>query len=127
MSEADWLHFAREDLCVAELAFSAQIYSQVCFHAQQCVEKALKASLRHHGIVPPRSHQLSLLVGLLPDDPLADLHSAIVLLDRFYILTRYPDASPGPLSEELPNEPDAQEALSVAQEVMRWTERWIAP
>jgi HEPN domain-containing protein len=59
MSEADWLHFAREDLCVAELAFSAQIYSQVCFHAQQCVEKALKASLRHHGIVPPRSHQLS--------------------------------------------------------------------
>jgi len=125
MSEADWLHFAREDLRVAELALSAQIYSQACFHAQQCVEKALKARLRHHGIVPPRSHQLSLLASLLPDDPLADLHSAVVLLDRFYILTRYPDALPGALSDELPNERDAQEALSVAREVLQQTEWWI--
>jgi HEPN domain-containing protein len=127
MNEADWLYFAREDLRVAELAFSAQIYSQACFHAQQCVEKAIKARLRHHGAAPPRTHQLSLLVSLLPDDALAELRSAIVLLDRFYILTRYPDALPGDLQEELPNEVDAQEALSVAREVLRRTEQWIAP
>jgi HEPN domain-containing protein len=47
MSEAsDWIGFAREDLRVAEWAFSAEIYNQTCFHAQQCVEKVLKAWLR---------------------------------------------------------------------------------
>jgi HEPN domain-containing protein len=126
MSEAEWLYFAREDLRVAELAFSAQIYSQACFHAQQCVEKALKAWLRHRGISPPRTHQLGLLISLLPDDPLVDLRSSVVLLDRFYILTRYPDAAPGALSDELPNEQDAHEALSVAQEVLQRTEQWAA-
>jgi HEPN domain-containing protein len=36
-----WLVFAREDLHVAELVFDKGIYNQACFHAQQCVEKAL--------------------------------------------------------------------------------------
>ena len=37
-----WLAFAREDLRMAELALSESIFNQVCFHAQQCVEKAIK-------------------------------------------------------------------------------------
>ena len=32
-----WLVFAREDLCMAELALAEGIFNQVCFHAQQCV------------------------------------------------------------------------------------------
>ena len=31
----DWLSFAAEDLQVAELALTADLYNQVCFHAQQ--------------------------------------------------------------------------------------------
>ncbi len=41
----------------------------------------------------------------------------VQLLDRFYILTRYPDALPGSLPEGLPDASDAQEALSVARQV----------
>ncbi len=37
-----WLYFAYEDLRVAELVWGQAIYNQVCFHAQQCIEKALK-------------------------------------------------------------------------------------
>jgi HEPN domain-containing protein len=78
MSEAgDWIRFAREDLRVAEWAFSAEMYNQACFHAQQCVEKVLKAWLRCQGTLPPRTHQLSLLLALLPDKVLADLRLEI--------------------------------------------------
>jgi HEPN domain-containing protein len=40
-----WATFAREDLRVAELTYEAEIWNQACFHAQQCVEKILKAAL----------------------------------------------------------------------------------
>jgi len=123
----DWIYFAREDLQVAEWAFSAQIYNQACFHAQQCVEKALKAKLCHQGSSPPRTHQLGLLAGLLlQEDVLADLRSEITLLDRFYIPTRYPDALPGALPDGLPNAADAEEALTVARKVLRRIERLVA-
>ena len=126
MSEAvDWIRFAREDLRVAEWAFSAQIYNQACFHAQQCVEKALKAWLCYQGTLPPRIHQLSLLLALLPDDVLPDLRSDITLLDRFYIPTRYPDALPSALPEGLPDAADAEEALNAARAVLQQAEQQI--
>jgi HEPN domain-containing protein len=50
MREADrWLAFAREDLRIAELAMNEGLYNQVCFHAEQCVEKVLKAWLAKKG------------------------------------------------------------------------------
>ena len=122
----DWIRFAREDLRVAEWAFSTQIYNQTCFHAQQCVEKALKAWLSHQGTLPPRTHQLSLLMALLTEDVLPDLRPAITLLDRFYIPTRYPDALPGALPEGLPGAADAQEALDVARQVLQQTQQQMA-
>ena len=44
MNEAieHWLIFAHQDLRMAELALDEGIYNQVCFHSQQCVEKAIK-------------------------------------------------------------------------------------
>ncbi|HET7088492.1 MAG TPA: HEPN domain-containing protein [Anaerolineae bacterium] len=120
MSEAaDWLRFATEDLQVAEWALSSRIYNQVCFHAQQCVEKALKAWLIHHHLVSPRAHQMSALLGVAPR-PLpfsAEVEEGVVGLDRFYIPTRYPDALPGMLPEGLPSAADADEALTLARQV----------
>ena len=46
-----------------------------------------------------------------------------LILDRFYIPTRYPDAIPGSLSEGLPNKEDASEALQVAEEVLNFIKR----
>lgn len=121
MSESrDWLHFAAEDLRVAELVLQAGIYNQVCFHAQQCVEKSLKAWLAHHGHLPPRVHQLSLLLKLCPQPlPFPDkVEANILALDRFYIPTRYPDALPGSLPYGLPDKSDAEESLAIARQVL---------
>ena len=115
----DWLSFAAEDLQVAELALAADLYNQVCFHAQQSTEKALKAWLVHQGQPAPRVHQMGLLLGLCPR-PLpfpAALEIEILTFDRFYIPTRYPDALPGALPHGLPTEVDAREALATARQV----------
>lgn len=37
----------------------------VCFHAEQCVEKLMKALLIHLSVSPPRSHDLVALDRLL--------------------------------------------------------------
>ena len=118
-----WLSFAEEDLRVAELAMQASIYNQACFHAQQCVEKCLKALFVVRDEVAPKTHAISKLLALLKEHPFTDLESSLILLDRFYIPTRYPDALPGTLPEGLPAEKDAREALRLAQEVYKLTRR----
>jgi len=45
----DWLGRAKSDLNLARLAMNREeiLPEQVCFHAQQAAENALKAGLRH--------------------------------------------------------------------------------
>jgi HEPN domain-containing protein len=113
-----WLIFAREDLRVAEVVLDEGIYNQVCFHAQQCVEKALKGALARQGCMPPRTHSITDLLGLFPPEWLADLRADLVGLDDFYIPTRYPDALPGVLPDDLPGRAEAEEALGLARAVL---------
>ena len=117
-SAEHWLSFARQDLRMAELALDEGIYNQVCFHSQQCVEKAIKGWLEQQGQTPPRTHRLADLLALLPARLLGELNDALGLLDRFYIPTRYPDALPGTLPEGLPAERDAREALDMARQAL---------
>ncbi len=112
-----WLRFAEEDLQMAQLAASQEIYNQVCFHAQQSVEKALKALLIEQGHSPPRTHRLGDILALLDIEPFTS-NLEIQLLDRFYIPTRYPDALPGALPEGLPGKKDADEAYATAHETL---------
>lgn len=126
MSDAiDWIKFAREDLRVAKWTLAEKIYNQTCFHAQQCVEKSLKALLISLKIAPPKSHQMSLLLGLVPITLFANLRVEILTLDRFYIPTRYPDAIPGSLPQGLPNEADAKEAFQIANQVLKEVEKHL--
>ena len=113
-----WLQFAREDLHMAELALQADIFNQVCFHGQQCAEKAIKGLLLHQERVVPRTHRLGDLLPLLSPNPFIEMLLDIHLLDRFYIPTRYPDVLPGNLPEGLPTRQDAEEALAVARQIM---------
>lgn len=113
-----WLQFAAEDLQMGELAMREAIYNQVCFHSQQCAEKAIKALLRLQGKPAPRTHLLGDLLRLLDPNPFS-AELAIELLDRFYLPTRYPDALPGSFPEGLPNNEDASEAIDAAGHVLR--------
>lgn len=45
-----WVHFAEEDYLSAKVLFEEEIYNQVCFHAQQSVEKMLKAFFSVHSL-----------------------------------------------------------------------------
>ena len=118
MKESErWLLFAHQDLRMAEMAMGEGLYNQVCFHAQQCAEKAIKGLLAHQRKIPPRTHRLADLLGLLEPDPFAEDRIEIQLLDRFYLPTRYPDALPVSLPEGLPDAGDAQEALTIAGKV----------
>jgi len=64
----EWVLKAEADFATAgrELQATANPnYDAVCFHAQQCVEKLMKALLIHLGVTPPKTHDLGALEALL--------------------------------------------------------------
>lgn len=67
-------------------------YDAVCFHAQQCAEKYLKAFLQHHGSLVPKTHSLVQLIGLCAqlDASLDPWRGSLDRLDRYAIDFRYP-------------------------------------
>jgi HEPN domain-containing protein len=89
-AEADYSTAIRESK-VAE----APNFDAVCFHAQQCVEKLMKALLIHLGTVPPRTHDLTELDRLLA--PVSTQWSWPVqelrFLSRASVSVRYPGES----------------------------------
>lgn len=93
--DAKWIGFAENDYRTAEILFREGIWNQVCFHSQQAAEKYLKSSIAVEN--RPRSHKIATLVPLSCLELPKELEREILLLDRFYIPTRYPDALPGSL------------------------------
>jgi HEPN domain-containing protein len=67
-----WIESAQQDLRLAELALATDYegFAQIGFHAQQAVEKLIKALLVAHGVHPPRDHPIeSLRSALRAVDP----------------------------------------------------------
>ncbi len=118
--EHKWLRFAEEDLKMAELAIDAQLWNQACFHSQQAAEKYLKATWTDAEV--PRIHKISELLSLSTIEIPESLAEDLILLDRFYIPTRYPDAIPGSVESGLPDHNDALEALRVANDLRQYLE-----
>lgn len=117
-SVRDWLRFAAEDVHAAEALVGEDIPNQVCFHAQQCIEKTLKALLLHHGQTFPKLHDLNeLYTRCVNADILVVLpfQEEIAMLNLFYLPTRYPDALVGSLPDRLPTDQDAKQALDAAK------------
>ena len=64
----EWIRKAEEDyrVCRRELQVRrGASLDVVCFHAQQCAEKYLKAVLQESGISFPKTHDLEALVNLV--------------------------------------------------------------
>jgi HEPN domain-containing protein len=80
------LRLARDDLAALEvMETSTRITSGIFgFHAQQAVEKALKAWLSLRGVVYPRTHVLYGLFGLL------DIHGAATVSGFRHLQTLTP-------------------------------------
>jgi len=86
----------------------------VCFHAQQCVEKYLKAFLVALEIAFPKTHDIETLVGLMPK------HARVSLtVEQQRRLTDYATVMryPGPYNPVVLSE--AKEAVKLARRVRR--------
>lgn len=112
-----WLEFAEIDLKAAKtLLEEGSLSSVVCFHAQQSVEKCLKALIESRGLNPPKSHDLLLLHGQV--DKVIELdEDALAKLNQVYIDSRYP-ASLGSLPEGMPDVEDAEGFFKFANAVL---------
>lgn len=122
-----WLKFCDEDLRAADATLKDNIFSAVCFHSQQAVEKAIKAIVLAKLGKVPRDHSLLRLAEMSDDKELFELHKEeLRFLDMFYVPTRYPDALPGSLPEGLPNEEDAEKAVVCAKKVVKFIKRRLS-
>ena len=76
--ENPWFLQAEDDLKMAKLAFANGFYSQTCYHASQSAEMAIKQIIIDLGELPPKTHALNRLKGMLsqlglPTSELEDL------------------------------------------------------
>lgn len=111
----EWVTKAENDLktAVHTLALGEECPTDVvCFHAQQCVEKYLKAVLVLEGIDFPKIHDIGELVALLPQA--VNLDTTVEeqrRLTEYATVTRYPgDYEPISLVE-------AREAVEIAKQI----------
>lgn len=117
----EWLAKAEADFRTAQREFVAEDapnFDAVCFHAQQCIEKLMKAILIARSMIPPRTHDLvhmaDLLAPYLPQWawPMEELR----FLSRAAVVFRYPGESA--------EHADAAEALDITtrmrQELLKY-------
>ncbi len=92
----------------------------LCFHAQQAVEKSLKAVLISLRIPFPKTHSIRMLLDLFPESIL--VHEGIedvAILTDYAVLARYPG------NTEPVEENEYQEAIRLAEAVVDWAEEQI--
>jgi len=109
-----WVLKAENDLRNAEHTLTLEDdcpFDTVCFHAQQSAEKYLKALLLFSGIDFPRTHDLRLLIQLLPAGLVSVKMEDVLVLNRYSVETRYPG------DWEPIERADAEEALGIAKRV----------
>lgn len=92
----------------------------VCFHAQQCVEKYLKALLTLRQTPFPKVHSLTALVALLPARARPSISGAEQeRLTDYSVVARYPGEYE-PISRT-----EARHAVAIARRVRREVRRWL--
>ncbi len=121
-SPRDWLRRARSDLALAKAPLpSGVLYEDLCFHAQQAAEKAVKAVYRADRHEFRYTHDLAeLLLGLTSHGvPVPEGVLEAIMLTDFAWQARYP----GPA--EPVSEAEYREAVALAEKVVEWAGKLI--
>jgi len=122
---ARWMEKAENDLRNATHTLTLQEdcpFDTVCFHAQQCVEKRLKAILLRFGVDVPRTHDLRVILQMVPVSTDLDIELGEILpLNRYSVEARYPDDWE-PITRE-----EAENAVEIARRVSERTRRLLLP
>ncbi|MBI1953342.1 MAG: HEPN domain-containing protein [Candidatus Omnitrophica bacterium] len=118
-----WIDRAEEDLRTAEYILILKEdcpFGTVCFHAEQCVEKYLKALLVFQGIDFPKTHNIPEVLNLVPASirPALSAEEQERLTDYATVL-RYP-GDWEPITRE-----DAEAAVETARKVREAVRRHL--
>jgi HEPN domain-containing protein len=116
-----WVKFAEEDYAMASLSLRRKtpLTNSACFHAQQCVEKYLKAILVHQQRPFPRTHDLRLLSNLCTQSGvLVEIDEEVLdLLSSYALRARYPG--------DVPTLEEARDALRITRVMRRFARKWL--
>ena len=121
---AEWFRRATSNLIRAQQPRPEGVcWEDLCFDAQQAVEKALKALLVHYNLPFRHVHDIAELLTLLEQSDVSlpeDVRLAAGLSD-YAVAARYP----GPM--EPVTEEEYQEAIALATTVLQWVEQLLQP
>ena len=121
-SPQDWLRRAKSDLALARIPLpEGGFYEDLCFHAQQAAEKALKAVYLYHGWTFRYVHDLEELITGLKRHGLTvpEAVEQCVALTPYASETHYPGLSEPVTPEEY------AEAVALAERVVERAEGTI--
>ena len=112
----EWVEKAEGDFATATRELRSRKlpnYDSACFHAQQCVEKYMKARLQEAGVAFPKTHDLVKLLGFVSavEPLLLPLNARLQVLSQAAVELRYPG--------RVATKPEAKEALATARRVRR--------
>jgi len=117
-----WFNTADDDIDTAKILKEKGKFAHSCFHAQQAGEKAIKA-LWYFLDADPWGHSIKKLVDDLEHVDLSMFNSIKSLsrdgmvLDRFYIPTRYPNGLPDITPDVAFTNPDAEICINHAEKI----------
>ena len=120
----DWLRQAKRDLQAAKIVFDKGIFEWTCFLAQQAAEKAVKAVCEKLKI-ECWGHSVSKILKELPIDAPREIIEFAMILDRYYIPTRYPNGFDTGAPLDYYTKKDAREAINYAEKIINFCERNI--
>lgn len=117
----EWIAKAEKDYLVAirELKAKPPATEAVCFHAQQCIEKYMKAILQEGDVEFEKIHDLDILLGqcmeFMPE--LESYRDELIKLSTYAVDVRYPGLD---VSEE-----EATKCVEIMEEVRKVIRRFF--
>jgi len=119
----DWLRRAKSNLERAKAGKVSRyvLYEDLCFDAQQCAEKSIKALLVFLDKEFPWTHSIEELLGIASDATveIPEKIRKAVILTRYTVHIRYPGLA------SAVDKDDYREALELAENVFKWVNKII--
>ena len=125
-----WLRTAEDDLDTSILLKNNRKFAHSCFHAQQAAEKAVKA-IWYFEEADPWGHSIKKLIDDLEEvnmaayNILSKVSRSALLLDRFYIPTRYPNGLPDITPDMAFLEEDSDASIDAASIIIKIVHEYL--
>ena len=114
----EWIRAAEDDIAaICVMINDDNLTNIIAFHAQQAVEKSLKAIIEARGEAIPRKHDLLLLYSKVSESVHIEDESILDTLNQLYTEARYPSEL-GLLPHGKPTRADAKIIADFAKDVV---------